>query len=236
MLADATGCGSSLHCVTGALGESSRGHRRQVPRRGVAAPREAPPGAHRGDPAGRYSRLLPTRERARPQARGRCDLPGRARARSEPPSPPPRRRIDLRSERVVIESHEHEHDTGHAHGPGTAIGTAGASAGFLHEIFVPHSHDAADSVDDALEASAEGIRALKISLVVLRRHRAVQLARRLDQRLGRAARRHDPQLLRRADRGAAVDRLRARPARRRPAATPTATAGPRTSPGCSSSR
>lgn len=34
-------------------------------------------------------------------------------------------------------------------------------------IVRPHSHDSADSVDEALEASAEGIRALKISLVVL---------------------------------------------------------------------
>ncbi|SPM36570.1 Divalent metal cation (Fe/Co/Zn/Cd) transporter [Mycobacterium rhizamassiliense] len=37
----------------------------------------------------------------------------------------------------------------------------------MHEIFAPHSHDAADSVDDALESSAAGIRAVKISLVVL---------------------------------------------------------------------
>lgn len=34
-------------------------------------------------------------------------------------------------------------------------------------FFKPHSHDAADSVDDALEASARGIRALKLSLVGL---------------------------------------------------------------------
>ena len=32
---------------------------------------------------------------------------------------------------------------------------------------LPHSHDAADSVDDALESSAIGIRAVKISLVAL---------------------------------------------------------------------
>ncbi|WP_332908225.1 cation diffusion facilitator family transporter [Naasia lichenicola] len=32
---------------------------------------------------------------------------------------------------------------------------------------MPHSHDASDSVDDALEASAQGVRALKISLFVL---------------------------------------------------------------------
>ncbi|MFI6046226.1 cation diffusion facilitator family transporter [Nocardia sp. NPDC051321] len=39
--------------------------------------------------------------------------------------------------------------------------------GVIREIFVPHSHDAADSVDDALAASAVGIRAVKISLAVL---------------------------------------------------------------------
>jgi cation diffusion facilitator family transporter len=32
---------------------------------------------------------------------------------------------------------------------------------------VPHSHDAADSIDDALEASKEGVRAVKISLFIL---------------------------------------------------------------------
>ena len=39
--------------------------------------------------------------------------------------------------------------------------------GAVKEIFAPHSHDAADSVDDILESSAAGIRAVKISLVVL---------------------------------------------------------------------
>ncbi|WEO75994.1 cation diffusion facilitator family transporter [Cryobacterium sp. SO2] len=39
--------------------------------------------------------------------------------------------------------------------------------GFFYGLFVPHSHDAADSIDDALEASKEGVRALKISLFVL---------------------------------------------------------------------
>lgn len=34
-------------------------------------------------------------------------------------------------------------------------------------VFRPHSHDPADSVDEALESSTRGIRALKISLVVL---------------------------------------------------------------------
>ena len=39
--------------------------------------------------------------------------------------------------------------------------------GALKSIFAPHSHDHSDSIDDALTASNEGIRALKISLVVL---------------------------------------------------------------------
>jgi cation diffusion facilitator family transporter len=49
--------------------------------------------------------------------------------------------------------HDHQHVTG--------------LKGFVLSIFRPHSHDAADSVDSALEASAEGIRAVKISLVGL---------------------------------------------------------------------
>ena len=52
------------------------------------------------------------------------------------------------------EGHEqHEHETG--------------LKGFVLSVFKPHSHDAADSVDSALEASSEGIRALKISLLAL---------------------------------------------------------------------
>lgn len=37
----------------------------------------------------------------------------------------------------------------------------------IKEIFAPHSHDAADSVDDTLESTAAGIRMVKISLLVL---------------------------------------------------------------------
>ena len=55
--------------------------------------------------------------------------------------------------------HEHEHDHPYAHPAGFL--------GFLHDLFVPHTHDAADSIDDALEASHEGVRALKISLFAL---------------------------------------------------------------------
>lgn len=50
--------------------------------------------------------------------------------------------------------HAHDHDHPHEHG-------------FLRGIFVPHSHDAADSIDDALESNRTGIRAVKISLIVL---------------------------------------------------------------------
>ena len=50
-------------------------------------------------------------------------------------------------------SHDHDHP--------------GGLRGLLSSVFRPHSHDAADSVDPALESSAQGIRAVKISLVAL---------------------------------------------------------------------
>ncbi len=37
----------------------------------------------------------------------------------------------------------------------------------MSSLFAPHSHDSADTVDSALESSAKGIRAVKISLVAL---------------------------------------------------------------------
>ncbi|MGV0836542.1 cation diffusion facilitator family transporter [Mycolicibacterium thermoresistibile] len=37
----------------------------------------------------------------------------------------------------------------------------------LREVFAPHSHDSSDSIDDALESSAAGIRAVKVSLLAL---------------------------------------------------------------------
>src|SRR5207247_1674165 len=65
---------------------------------------------------------------------------------------------------------EHDHDHGHA--------------GHAHEhrmwaqlghLFQRHSHDAADSVDDALVGSDEGIRAVKLSLIGLGLTAALQL-------------------------------------------------------------
>ncbi|WP_445155868.1 cation diffusion facilitator family transporter [Arthrobacter sp. Hor0625] len=58
-------------------------------------------------------------------------------------------------------THDHDHDHGHDHSHG------GGLKGWLHELFVPHSHDATDSIDEALESSAQGIRAVKVSLLGL---------------------------------------------------------------------
>lgn len=68
--------------------------------------------------------------------------------------------------------HEHEHHGHDAHDHDHP----GGIRGFLRELFVPHTHDAADSVDDALEASSAGIRALKVSLFVLLATTLLQLA------------------------------------------------------------
>ena len=67
--------------------------------------------------------------------------------------------------RPAHDEHEHAHDIGRGHGHGHPQ-ERGRWAG-LRERVRPHSHDAADSVDDALAASGEGIRAVRISLVVL---------------------------------------------------------------------
>lgn len=61
--------------------------------------------------------------------------------------------------------HGHGHGHGHAHGHGHGARRGWRAA--VAEVFRPHSHDAAQSVDPALETSAVGVRALKISLVVL---------------------------------------------------------------------
>jgi cation diffusion facilitator family transporter len=61
--------------------------------------------------------------------------------------------------------HDHAHDHNHGHDHGYQHGTG--LRGVVREMFVPHSHDPADSVDDALESSAQGIRAVKLSLLAL---------------------------------------------------------------------
>ena len=66
----------------------------------------------------------------------------------------------------------HDHGSGHDHGHHHH----GGFKGWLQELFVPHTHDAADSIDDAMEASTKGIRALKISLFVLLATTVLQFA------------------------------------------------------------
>ncbi len=66
-------------------------------------------------------------------------------------------------------SHDHPHGD-HGHEP------PGGLRGMLREIFAPHSHDSSDSVDDALESSEIGIRAVKISLIALAATAAFQVA------------------------------------------------------------
>ena len=61
--------------------------------------------------------------------------------------------------------HHHDHDSDHGHHHGHDHGTT--VGGALREIFAPHSHDAGDGIDSALESSAAGIRAVKVSLLVL---------------------------------------------------------------------
>ncbi|NQW89095.1 cation transporter [Curtobacterium sp. VKM Ac-2861] len=56
------------------------------------------------------------------------------------------------------DGHQHDHDHAHPHG---------GVRGLLYDLVVPHTHDSADSIDDAMEASSAGVRALKISLFVL---------------------------------------------------------------------
>lgn len=57
----------------------------------------------------------------------------------------------------MSDDHDHGHEPKHG----------GGIIGALRSAFAPHSHDHSDSIDDALTASNEGIKALKISLVVL---------------------------------------------------------------------
>lgn len=64
--------------------------------------------------------------------------------------------------------HDHDHDHGgHDHGHSHDHDHPTGFKGFLYGLFVPHTHDAADSIDDAMEASREGVRALIVSMVIL---------------------------------------------------------------------
>jgi cation diffusion facilitator family transporter len=60
--------------------------------------------------------------------------------------------------------HEHEHQHGHDHGHGDS---GSGPVAWLRHLLRPHSHEAADQVDAVMEASAEGMRVLWISLGIL---------------------------------------------------------------------
>lgn len=70
-----------------------------------------------------------------------------------------------RHDEVQMNGEEPSRGHGHDHGHGHA--GAGKILSVMREIFAPHSHDAADSIDDVLESSRIGIRAVKISLIAL---------------------------------------------------------------------
>ena len=89
---------------------------------------------------------------SRPAARS-----GREDRHLHPPGPD-------RSDRENGNHHHHgQGPHGHAHGHVHAAGFRG----WLRELFVPHSHDSADSIDTAMETSTQGIRAVKVSLLGL---------------------------------------------------------------------
>ncbi|WP_458682719.1 cation diffusion facilitator family transporter [Prescottella equi] len=75
---------------------------------------------------------------------------------------------------MTTDRNHHDGHTGHGHGHGHGHARGGV-LGALREVFAPHSHDAADSVDSALETSRIGIRAVKISLVALAVTAAIQV-------------------------------------------------------------
>jgi cation diffusion facilitator family transporter len=71
--------------------------------------------------------------------------------------------------------HDHEHD--HNHGVNADDNHKHPTGiwGMLYGLFLPHTHGTHDSIDDALETSAAGIRAVKISLLGLAATAGLQL-------------------------------------------------------------
>ena len=73
-----------------------------------------------------------------------------------------------------MSDHQHDHRLGHRREHGGGL-THGRVAHALGRVFHTHAHDAADRLDGTLEGSAEGIRALWMSLAVLAVAAALQL-------------------------------------------------------------
>ncbi|MFF3462804.1 cation diffusion facilitator family transporter [Streptomyces sp. NPDC001984] len=63
----------------------------------------------------------------------------------------------------MSDRHHHHRDHGHDHGHSSSSGLRHR----LRHLLTPHSHESADKLDPALEASARGMRALWVSLAVL---------------------------------------------------------------------
>ena len=72
--------------------------------------------------------------------------------------------------------HGHDHDHRQHHGDGHEHDHPKGLRDVLRDILRPHSHDAADSIDSALEASERGVRAVKISFAALFVTAVIQLA------------------------------------------------------------
>ena len=72
--------------------------------------------------------------------------------------------------------HEHEHEQEQDHDHDHEHGHTGGLWQELRHLLSPHSHDPADSIDNALTSTAEGIRAVKISLLALGITASLQLA------------------------------------------------------------
>lgn len=71
------------------------------------------------------------------------------------------------------EHHDQDHEHGHEHGP--AQGWAARIGHAIGHLVTPHSHDTADKIDAAMEASREGLHVLWLSLAVLASTAAAQV-------------------------------------------------------------
>jgi cation diffusion facilitator family transporter len=63
--------------------------------------------------------------------------------------------------------HGHDHSDDHGRGGHDHGERSHGIGGALHGLFGPHSHDAKDSLDQALEGSRDGVRAVTVSLIIL---------------------------------------------------------------------
>jgi cation diffusion facilitator family transporter len=79
---------------------------------------------------------------------------------------------DHRDDAHLHDDHSHDHEHGHNHGHGSSV--FARLRHVVSELGGAHSHDAADQVDEVLEADVDGRRALLISLALLALTAAIQ--------------------------------------------------------------